>query len=150
MSWQIAAIISTLVNHLSHCGPSLIKKYSCPPNLDTLEMDKCHLCLGTTFLILLFFDHSNAMYYGFSPGCQLSSKIYTFYKKERFAQIFQLPCSKLEACVTEMFVMSLQRHQAKRDMFYRYYFAVYNLPNWSYSTIFINNQNSYPQTYEYD
>lgn len=46
MSWQIAAIISTLLNHLSHCGSSLIKKYSCPPNLDTLEMDKCHLCLG--------------------------------------------------------------------------------------------------------
>lgn len=38
------------------------------------------LCLGTAFLILLFFDHSNAMYYGFSPGCRLSSKIYTFYK----------------------------------------------------------------------
>lgn len=31
------------------------------------------------------------------------------------AQIFQLiPCSKLEACVTKMFVMSLQRHQAKK------------------------------------
>lgn len=36
------------------------------------------------------------------------------------AQIFQLPCSKLEACVTKMFVMSLQRHQAKKCFIYRY------------------------------
>lgn len=64
-------------------------------------MDKCHLCLGTAFLILVLWFFA-----------WMSAVIKNIYILQ--AQIFQLPCSKLED------VCHVSPATSGKKMFYRY------------------------------
>lgn len=115
MSWQIAAIISTLLNHLSHRGLSLIEKYSCPPNLDTLEMDKCH-CVWVQhswFSSFLIIRMQCIMVFRLDVSCHQK---YIHFTSPNIPITMQ---QARKACVTKI-VCHVSPATSGKKMFYRY------------------------------